>query len=84
MSKGPGRVQRTIIALIEAEPDGAWTVEDLCRAAYPQTETVAKTRRQAVLRAWRTMPATRSLPGTWTFALRLARPQPLAPRRLQS
>jgi hypothetical protein len=62
MSKGPGRVQRVILGLIATEPDGAWTVEDLCRAVYPHTQVAMKMRRVAVLYALRKI----KLPGTWT------------------
>jgi hypothetical protein len=69
MSKGPGWVQRAIIALIEANPHGAWTTEDLCAVIYPADEPVDKSQRVAVLRAMRKM----TLPGTWTVD-RLSRP----------
>ena len=61
MSKGPGRVQRAISALIEGDPDGAWTTADICRAVYPSAE-IDKKHRVAVLYALRHM----ALPGTWT------------------
>ncbi len=62
MSKGPGRVQQAILAMIEAQPDGAWTFEDLCRLIYDDWKP---TRAQlgAVGRAIRRM----TLPGTWTI-----------------
>ena len=60
MSQGPGHVQRTILAMIEAEPHGAWTVEEICRRIYP-TEAVEKKHRVAVLRALTRV----LLPGTW-------------------
>jgi hypothetical protein len=50
MSKGPGRVERAIAGVFEAEPDNAFTVEDLCDRAYPG-ELVEKKHRVAVLRA---------------------------------
>jgi hypothetical protein len=62
MSKGPGRVQRAILGLIEAEPDGAWTIADLCRDAYPGANQIERKHRVAVLSALRRLPA---LPGTW-------------------
>ena len=61
MSKGPGRVQRAISALIDGDPDGAWTTADICRAVYPDDE-IDKKHRVAVLYALRHM----TLPGTWT------------------
>jgi hypothetical protein len=60
MSRGLGHVQRTILAMIEAEPHGALTVEEICPRIYP-TEAVEKKHRVAVLRAVRRM----KLPGTW-------------------
>jgi hypothetical protein len=60
MSRGLGHVQRTILALIEADPHGAWTVEDICRRAYPDGP-VEKKHRVAALRALDKM----KLPGTW-------------------
>jgi hypothetical protein len=69
MSKGPGRVQRAILALIAANPNGAWTTEDLCRAAYPGVNRVEKKHRLSALRALRTM----ALPGMW-MVRRLSRP----------
>jgi hypothetical protein len=35
MSKGGGRIQRAIGAIFDAEPDNAFTVEELCRRIYP-------------------------------------------------
>lgn len=34
MSKGPGHIQRSILALIESDPnhgDGAWTLRQICQ-----------------------------------------------------
>jgi hypothetical protein len=53
-------VQRVILALIEADPHGAWTTEQLCRAVYPNARC-GKKERVAVLRALKRM----ALPGTW-------------------
>jgi hypothetical protein len=61
MSKGLGRVQRTILALIKADPHGAWTIEDLALAIYPGLNQVDKKHRVAILYALRKM----KLPGTW-------------------
>jgi hypothetical protein len=62
MSKGPGRIQRAILALINAKPDEAFTVEDLCRRIYPGGVKPTRAQLGAVTRAL-TMP----LPGKWTF-----------------
>ena len=60
MSRGPGHVQRTILAMIEAEPHGAWTTGEIARSAYHGT-TIEKKHRVAVLRALDKM----KMPGTW-------------------
>ena len=61
MSKGPGKVQRAILALVGAEPDGAWPFEELCRLIYPPPPLKpTRAQRVAVARAIKT------LPGTWT------------------
>src|SRR5579864_2909876 len=63
MSRGPGHIQRTILALIEAEPDGAWTTRQLCAAVYPDVRCPAKKHRIAVNRALRQM----KLSQAWRF-----------------
>lgn len=60
MSRGPGNVQRAILALIAANPDGAWKIRELCRTAYPSARIITKAHRVAVGRALR-----RIHPGTW-------------------
>jgi hypothetical protein len=50
MSKGPGRVERIIEAVFAAEPDNAFTIEDLCDRVYPG-EPIEKKHRVSVLRA---------------------------------
>jgi hypothetical protein len=59
MSRGPGRVQRKILELIEREPNGAWSFENLCHLVYGRHPT--KSRRVATGRAIRLLK-----PGTWT------------------
>jgi hypothetical protein len=63
MSKGLGHVQRTILAMIEADPHGAWTVEEICRRVYPDASDVEKKHRVAAIRALQRM----KLPGTWVL-----------------
>ena len=53
MSRGPGRIERAIVDLIEKYPEGAWTTEDLCRLIYPTANRVEKKHRVAVIRAMR-------------------------------
>jgi hypothetical protein len=62
MSKGLGHVGRTIAALIEAEPHGAWTMTEICAAVYPG-ETKQKKHRVAITRAIKKM----KLPACWVF-----------------
>src|SRR5262245_42062048 len=59
MSRGPGRVQRTICELIDDNPNGAWSTGELCWVIYNR---VTKAKRVTVTRALRGM----TLPGTWT------------------
>jgi hypothetical protein len=61
MSKGPGRIQRAILAEIEANPDGAFLIEELAALVYSGINRVEDKHRVAVARALRTM----TLPGTW-------------------
>jgi hypothetical protein len=62
MSHGPGHVQRAILALIEADPNGAWATGALCAHVYG-VERVEKRHRVAVIRALRRM--MRTLPAGW-------------------
>jgi hypothetical protein len=59
MSKGPGRIERAITAAIEAEPDNAFTVEDLCDRAFPGANRIEKKHRVSVLRAMKKLVAER-------------------------
>ena len=49
MSKGPGRVERTIIAALAAAPRNALTTQELCERCYEGP--ITKRHRVAVLRA---------------------------------
>jgi hypothetical protein len=51
MSKGPGRVSRAIEAVLKAEPDNAFTVEDLSDRIYRGINRIEKKHRVSVLRA---------------------------------
>jgi hypothetical protein len=55
MSKGPGRIQRTIKELFEAELDNAFTTTELCERVYGVKET-DKRHRIAVIRAAKKIP----------------------------
>ncbi len=59
MSRGPGRIQEAIFAIIEAEPQGAWTTTQLCERIYGTS--VEKSHRAAVARALSRM----KLPPLW-------------------
>jgi hypothetical protein len=61
MSKGLGHIQRTILSLIESDPDGAWTVGQIGEHAYRGINRVDKKHRVAVARALRKM----TLPEMW-------------------
>jgi hypothetical protein len=64
MSKGPGHIQRSILALIDSDPDhgdGAWTLGQICEHVYPGINRVEKKHRVAVARALRKM----TLPEPW-------------------
>ncbi|TCQ28243.1 hypothetical protein [Rhizobium sp. PP-CC-3G-465] len=64
MSRGAGKIQATILSLIENDEDGAWTTTDICEAVYRGANRVEKKHRVAVSRAIRTM----KLPETWAIA----------------
>ena len=53
MSRGPGRIERAIRGLMDTEPHGAWTVEDLCERVYAGINCVEKKHRVSVQRALR-------------------------------
>src|SRR5260370_15236889 len=50
MSRGPGQVEQIIEAVFAAEPENAFTIEDLCERVYPG-EPIDKKHRVSVLRA---------------------------------
>lgn len=56
MSRGPGRVERAILAAFAAEPDNAFTTDDLCQRAFPTVNRVEKKHRVAVFRAAKKRP----------------------------
>jgi hypothetical protein len=64
MSRGHGLVQRKILELIAAEPNGAWSLDNLCGIVYPpaiKTRAMAKAQLVAIGRALKRL----QLPGTW-------------------
>jgi hypothetical protein len=52
MSRGPGRIERAIRQLLDANPDAAFSVDDLCRVCYPELEP-APVRQTNYMRQWR-------------------------------
>jgi hypothetical protein len=52
MSRGPGRIEREIAAILDAAPDNAFSVPELCQQIYKATE---KKHRVAVICAGRTI-----------------------------
>jgi hypothetical protein len=68
MSRGPGRIERAIEAVLDTEPDNAFTIEDLCRRIYHPVDEyprVSKAQRVAVLRAARKVMERRDT--MWSF-----------------
>jgi hypothetical protein len=55
MSKGPGQVQRAIMAAFGSEPDNAFLLSELCEHAYPRIKRIEKKHRVAVARAAKTI-----------------------------
>jgi hypothetical protein len=51
MSRGPGKVQRAIEAVFQAEPDNAFLLSELCERVYRGLNHVEKKHRIAVMRA---------------------------------
>jgi len=60
MSKGPGRIERAIEAVLDAAPDNAFSVADLCREVYG-VRHIEKKHRVAVKRAAKLIAARRKL-----------------------
>jgi hypothetical protein len=51
MSRGPGRIERAMAAILDTKPDNAFTTEELCERIYCGVNRVEKKHRVAVLRA---------------------------------
>jgi hypothetical protein len=56
MSRGPGKIQRAIEAVFEAEPDNAFLLSELCERVYTGRNRVEKKHRVAVARAAKKLP----------------------------
>jgi hypothetical protein len=66
MSRGPGRVTRSLKAIFDRSPDGIFTTELLCRRVY-RMAPVEKKHRVAVLRALKVL-ANTTMPSLWRRA----------------
>jgi hypothetical protein len=59
MSKGPGRIERALVAIFDSERDNAFTLEDLCERIwpdmYPDGAPVEKKHRISLARAARNL-----------------------------
>ena len=53
MSRGPGRIERAIVAAFGSEPKRVFTTEDLCRYVYRHLTTIEKKHRVSLIRAAR-------------------------------
>jgi hypothetical protein len=51
MSRGPGRIERAIRALLDAHPDLAFVTDELAEHCYPDAEAIARKHQVSVLRA---------------------------------
>jgi hypothetical protein len=51
MSRGPGKIQRAVIAVFEAEPENGFLLSELCERVYRGINRVEKKHRVAVARA---------------------------------
>jgi hypothetical protein len=51
MSRGPGRIERTIRELLDAHPELAFVTDDLVRHCYPGITTIERKHQVSVLRA---------------------------------
>jgi hypothetical protein len=56
MSKGPGRIQRAILAAFAAKPDNCFLLSELCERVYPRFNRIEKKHRVAVARAVKLIP----------------------------
>jgi hypothetical protein len=73
MSKGRGRIARISESILTAEPDNAFTIEDLCGRVYDADNPVEKNHRVAVIRAAKRIASRNSNIGTMTIGGEVAR-----------
>lgn len=57
MSRGPGRIERAIRAAYAAEPDNAFTTDDLCDRIFAGVNRIEKKHRVSVIRALKAVAA---------------------------
>jgi hypothetical protein len=79
MSRGPGRVERILIAKLERDPLHAFSVDELCRYAFPRSRQRLKKHRVSVIRAVKNV--TRHRLTGWRIDRIEARGQPMVVRR---
>ena len=77
MSRGPGIIQRRIMAALQAEPARWFTVMELVVIAYPDEGMVEKTHLESVRRALKGLKVNRRRDGKrrvggWHHSIRLA------------
>lgn len=51
MSRGPGKIERSLAALLSANHTDAFTTDELCMACFPDVSCIEKKHRVSVLRA---------------------------------
>ena len=78
MSRGPGRIERTIAAIFAREPDNAFTVRELAPRIYPEcVEYHLKEHEVAILRAVRSLARKGATLAVWNYASRGCRSHPV-------
>jgi hypothetical protein len=65
MGKGLGHVGRAIEAVLIAEPDNAFTVDDLCDRVFPGINRIEKKHRVSIIRAAKTVAKHRANLKSW-------------------
>jgi hypothetical protein len=71
VSRGPGRIEKSLRSLFRDQPDGIFTTAELCRDVYGR-RGIEKKHRVAVLRALKSL-ARRSMPTLWRTVRRYER-----------
>jgi hypothetical protein len=78
MSRGPGRIERTIAAIFAREPDNAFTVRELALRIYPEcVEYHLKKHEVAILRAVKSLIRKGATLEVWNYISRGCRSNPV-------